>query len=152
MIVSRSDEFTVNLLRLFLLLLFLTSCSDRKAPPPQPCANKVHAKEVSPDGSMEAVVFYRDCPDQGTQSTQVSILHRNQTLPDTNGNIFAIDSVIPIRVAWLTSKQLAIYSFNDLSKASKKEKLGSIAIEFNEAMETDLISPIDSSPAPATSP
>ena len=119
-------------------LFLLTGCSSKR---PEPCANHVRSEVTSPDGRQRAIVFQRICPADGSVSTEISILGATDALPDGNGNVYATDRDIAVRVAWLTANRLAIYSFADLSKGTRLEQAGNVAIEYSQAMETDLLPP-----------
>jgi hypothetical protein len=118
--------------------LLLPACSSKR---PEPCANHVRSQVTSPDGRQRAIVFQRICPADGSVRTEVSILGAAEALPDGNGNVYATDREIAVRVAWLTENRLAIYSFADLSKGTRLEQAGNVAIEYSQAMETDLLPP-----------
>jgi hypothetical protein len=127
----------------------LAACSQKR---PEPCANHVRSEATSPDGRQRAIVFQRICPADGSVSTDVSILGAAEALPDGNGNVYATDRDIAVRVAWLTENRLAVYSFADLSKGTRLDQAGNVAIEYSQAMETDLLPPQrESSPSPAPS-
>jgi hypothetical protein len=56
------------------------------------CANELIASVHSPDGTLTAVVFQRDCGATTGFSTQVSILSAAESLPNRAGNLFVADS------------------------------------------------------------
>lgn len=67
-----------------LCVVFAASCDS-------PCENATISEAVSPDGSLKAVVFERDCGATTGFSTQVSLLKASDSLPDSSGNLFDAD-------------------------------------------------------------
>jgi hypothetical protein len=120
-----------------------------RRPEPEPCTNRVKAEVVSPDGQFRAVVFNRYCPDSDRTSTNISVLSASEQLPDGNGNVFASDVEIAVRVGWRTDRKLTVYSFADLGQAKRVEQVGHLAIEYSQIMETDLLPPLETSPTPS---
>ena len=124
----------------------------------RPCENVIREEDPSPSGRFKAVVFERRCPDVGQRTTQISILKRDGSLADGNGNIFAGDEPILVKVGWQGNGKLIVYSLADLSKGTRLMKAGDIAIEYEQMMETYLLAPLDtpgavaSPSAPAVSP
>jgi hypothetical protein len=55
------------------------------------CENTPVQREVSPDGVLQAVLFARDCGATTGFSSQVSILGRDEALPNRAGNAFIAD-------------------------------------------------------------
>src|SRR5262252_890078 len=143
--------------RLFFLLLagvLLSSCHE-----PERCRNVTTSEALSPNGQLKALTFRRLCPEQHSITTHVSILRANEELPDGNGNVFAYDNEIAIRVAWLNDEKLAVYTYVDPAKATKIERAGKVTIEYSTVVETALIPPIPDAashgggkPADAASP
>jgi len=80
------------------------------------CGNEIHKEYLSPNGSLKAVVFQRDCGATTGYSSQISILDANEKLGNEAGNIFIIKddpkSVAPI-LEWKSDTQLHIqYELN----------------------------------------
>jgi hypothetical protein len=126
--------------RLFFLLLgctLLSSCHETER-----CRNVTTSEALSPSGHLKAVTFRRLCPEQHSITTHVSILPSNEALPDGNGNVFAYDDEIAIRVAWLNDERLAVYTYGDPARGTRIERAGKIAIEYSRIVETYLVSPI----------
>jgi hypothetical protein len=117
----------------------------------RPCVNIIREEDPSPSGRFKAVVFERRCPDMGQRTTQISILKGDGSLADGNGNIFAGDEPILVKVGWQGNGKLIVYSLADLSKATRLMKAGDIVIEYEQMMETYLLPPLNT-PGPADSP
>ena len=131
--------------------LQLTSCHER-----QPCRNVTTSEEISPNGQAKAVTFRRFCPEEHSITTHVSVIRTNEALPDGNGNVFADNSEIAIRVSWLSDSRLAVYTYADPAKATKIERAGNVSIEYFKIIETALVPPVPDSgsggiPVPAAS-
>jgi len=126
--------------RLFFLLMgytLLSSCHESER-----CRNVTTSEALSPNGQLKALTFRRLCPEQHSITTHVSILPSNEALPDGNGNVFAYNDEIAIRVAWLNDEKLAVYTYADSAKGKRIERAGKVAIEFSRIVETYLVSPI----------
>jgi hypothetical protein len=137
---------------IFALVALLAACSR----PPVPCTNQVSSEEVSPSGKFKAVVFHRSCQEWvgSTITTNVSILRANENPGDGNGNVLSYKGNIGVRAGWLTEQRLAIYSFADLSDATRLETLGGVTIEYAKMIDADIVRPAPSAPPapPAATP
>ena len=122
---------------LFLGCTLLSSCHEAGR-----CRNVMTSEALSPNGQLKALTFRRLCPEQHSITTHVSILPSSEALPDGNGNVFAYDDEIAIRVAWLNDEKLAVYTYADPAKGTRIERAGKVAIEFSRIVETYLVSPI----------
>ncbi len=107
----------------------------------QPCRTLKTSEEISPDGRLKALTFRRLCPEEHSITTDVSILRADETLPDGNGNVFAYDNEIAIRVSWLSDSRLGVYTYADPAKAIKIERAGNVSIEYSRIVETVLVTP-----------
>jgi hypothetical protein len=56
------------------------------------CANELLAEAVSPDGTLKAVVFQRDCGATTGFSTQVSVFAVSAGIGNSAGNVFTSDT------------------------------------------------------------
>src|SRR5208337_350318 len=129
-------------------IILMGSCHE-----PERCRNVTTSEEISPDGQLKAVTFRRLCPQEHSITTHVSILGAKESLPDGNGNVFAYDNEIAVRVAWLNDNRLAVYTYADPAKATKIARVGKVTIEYSMAVETALIPPIpEASPSKSGTP
>jgi hypothetical protein len=99
------------------------------------------SEAISPNGRLKALTFRRFCPEQHSISTHVSIIRVNEELPDGNGNVFAYDNEIAIRVAWLNDEKLVVYTYADPAKGTRIEHAGRVAIEYSRIVEAYLVTP-----------
>src|SRR6516225_7997674 len=134
---ARAGSILRRLLLLLLCGILVSSCGQ-----PQKCRNVTTSEAISPNGQLKALTFRRLCPEEHSITTHVSILRANEDLPDGNGNVFAYDQEIAIRVAWLDDKKLAVYTYVDPAKATRIERAGKVTIEYSQIVETYLVSPI----------
>ena len=119
------------------LILGLSGCYK-----PEPCRNEISSTASSPNGKLKAVVFKRVCPYEQTVSSGISILGASDEIPDGIGNTFSYSENTPIRVAWIRDDRLAVYTYGNLSKAKKIDKVGNVTIEYSEIMDTELVPPL----------
>lgn len=121
------------------LLGLFAACSR----PSVPCTNVVSSEEISPGGKFKVVVFHRSCQEWvgSTVTTNVSILHSNESPGDGNGNVMSYKGDVGVRAGWLNDQRLAIYSFADLSDATRLESLGGVTIEYPHMVDADIVRP-----------
>jgi hypothetical protein len=129
------------------LFVLLSACSR----PAVPCTNAVSSEEVSPSGKFKAVVFHRSCQEWvgSTVTTNVSILKADESPGDGNGNVMSYKGDVGVRAGWLSDQRLAIYSFADLTDATRLNTLGGDTIEYPHMMDADILRPAP--PAPSAS-
>ena len=126
--------------RFFFLLsatILMNSCHE-----PERCRNVTTSEATSPNGQLKALTFRRFCPEEHSITTHVSILRSDEELPDGNGNVFAYDNEIAIRVAWLNDEKLVVYTYVDPAKGKRIERAGKVTIAYSRIVETYLVSPI----------
>ena len=138
-----------NRLAPWLLAGLLSACSR----PSVPCTNVVSSEEISPGGKFKAVVFHRSCQEWvgSTITTNVSILRINESPGDGNGNVMSYKGNVGVRAGWLNEQRLAIYSFADLSDATRLDTVGSVTIEYPHMVDTDIVRPASPPPSAAQS-
>jgi hypothetical protein len=132
---------------MFAIVALLAACSR----PSVPCTNQVSSEEVSPSGKFKAVVFHRSCQEWvgSTLTTNVSILRPNENPGDGNGNVLSYKGNVGVRAGWLSEQRLAIYSFADLSDATRLDTLGGVTIEYAKMIDADILRP---APSASTTP
>ncbi len=138
---------------IFALVALLAACSR----PSVPCTESGFlSEEVSPSGRLKAVVFSSILSGMGwiNFTTNVSILRANENPGDGNGNVLSYKGNIGVRAGWLTEQRLAIYSFADLSDATRLETLGGVTVEYAKMIDADIVRPAPSAPSapPAETP
>jgi len=82
-------------------------------------------------------------------TTNVSILKTGESPADGNGNVLSYKGNAGIRAGWLSDQRLAIYSFADLSDATKLGAIGGVTIEYPKMMDADIVRPAPSASASA---
>jgi len=102
------------------------------------CGNQIHKEYLSPDKSLKALVFQRDCGATTGFSTQISILDSNEKLENENGNIFVIkghpDDVAPV-LNWTSQNVLNIQHSLNGNEYTAKDNFGwfiSVKITYND--------------------
>ncbi len=75
------------------------------------CGNYIHKTITSPEATLKAVIFQRDCGATTGFSTQISILSATEKLSNDSGNIFSSDGhpddSAP-EVSWVSEDELSI--------------------------------------------
>lgn len=89
-----------------LVVLALTGC-------PDPCDNDLKSEATSPDGRWRAVAFNRSCGATTGDSTQVSLLPREDSLPKGSGNVAVFDSghqpiALDVVLRWQSPDELVV--------------------------------------------
>jgi hypothetical protein len=60
---------------------------------------------------------------------------------------------VGVRIDWLTDQQLAVYSFADLRKATRRESVAGITIQYPASIDADIVRPpAQQTPSPGASP
>ncbi len=102
------------------------------------CGNQIYKEYLSPNKSLKAVVFQRDCGATTSFSTQISILNSDEKLDNESGNIFIIkghpDEVAPI-LNWKNNDELNIQhslNGNEFTAENNFDWFNSIKITYNE--------------------
>ncbi len=72
------------------------------------CGNTLLSESQSPNGKWKAVVFERSCGATTGVSTQVSILRKNEDLPNEIGNICVVDVFPKVELRWVGNNELVI--------------------------------------------
>jgi len=133
---SRITEYGLLFTRVLWIGVVIAALAGCYKPPP--CHNVLDTEAVSPNGKFKAVAFRRVCTEDQPISTNVSIVPVDWSLPDGRGNIFAYETPIRIRVAWLTDRKLAVYTYIDPSKATHLDKSGDVEIQYSKLEDVEL--------------
>ena len=102
-------RFFFRICAMSMILMYVSSCGL--------CANRVIFQVVSPNRSIKAVVFERDCGATTGPNIQVSVIPADSLLPDDKGNVFIEDhnrplsTSQPIKISWKSDADLQI-TFN----------------------------------------
>jgi hypothetical protein len=116
------------------LFIFFSTFSDM-------CGNRISTMMESPKKEWNIVVFERDCGATTDFSTQISILRKNQELPNSAGNIFSADSghgsaqinekgVIYVEPLWINSRTISIKYDSEATAFYQENEFNGITIRF----------------------
>lgn len=105
------------------------------------CGNKILSTSTMPERGVKVVVFRRDCGATTGFSTQVSILSKNEMLPNEPGNLFAADTghgIAPkgegggpqVRVEVMANDGITIRHHRNARVAYRQHTLKDIAVEY----------------------
>ena len=105
------------------------------------CSNQVISKTKSPDGSLEAVVFQRDCGATTDFSTQVSIFRSWFPRGNSSGNVFVSDTnhgAAPagmgggpdVNVKWQSANELVISHHFKVRIYLAEPQWGSVKVKY----------------------
>ena len=72
------------------------------------CSNDTTSVAASPNGTLKAVLFRRDCGATTTTGTHVSILSASRALPNLAGNVLAQGGEPIVVVRWIDDQHLSI--------------------------------------------
>lgn len=91
------------------------------------CENKIYETYLSPDQSLKAVAFQRDCGGTDGATTQISILDANRNLENRAGNIFVIQGLpkdqVPT-ITWNSDQEVTIHYQTDGSEIKAETHWG----------------------------
>ena len=117
-------------------LCFVSSaCTNRD------CRNEVLKDLASPGGKMRAVIFQRDCGGTTGFSTQVSVLAKDDELPDEGGNVFVADTNrgedpsgqgggSVVEASWVSENGLLIKHDSRARTFQHEQSLGNVTILY----------------------
>jgi hypothetical protein len=76
------------------------------------CSNQIHKAYLSPNRSLKAVVFQRECGPSNGATIQVSVVDASKDLENKAGNILVIKGEAKNsapKIAWNNDQELVIY-------------------------------------------
>jgi len=91
------------------------------------CQNQVFKEYNSPDQSLKAVVFQRDCGATTGFSTQISILESDENLDNESGNIFIVKghpAEIAPEIVWNGNEDIVIHHHIDGKEFKAENQFG----------------------------
>ena len=97
------------------------------------CGNEINIELVSPDKKHKAMIYQRDCGATTGFSTQISIIKRNEKLPNKNGNVLTSaghPSDNNYKLKWLGAEKLLISNTHGNHIYFKENKIGIISISY----------------------
>ena len=80
------------------------------------CSNQIVKEYLSPNQSLKAVVFQRECGPSNGATTQIAIIETNQSLENKAGNIFVIKGEPKIAapaIEWNSDDEITIHHLLD---------------------------------------
>jgi hypothetical protein len=112
------------------LVTILSSCGIEPA-----CKNEVLGTSLSPNGSLVAVAFSRNCGATTSENLQVSILHQGE-VPEGKGNALIMDHTPPYSDAskpmWTSDGNLTLMIPRNARVFFRKEDVEEVEITFKE--------------------
>jgi hypothetical protein len=92
------------------------------------CGNEVFKEYYSPDKSMKAIIFQRDCGATTGFSTHISLFDVNKEFDDNEaGNIFLIrghPKTVAPEITWTSNKNIIIHHHIDGKEVRIENKFG----------------------------
>jgi hypothetical protein len=112
-----------------------------------PCSNRIVHILPSPEGSLKAIVFLRDCGATTDFNTHISVLRANNSEPKGSGNAFVADSDHGramagewggpnVSLAWEGVRRLAVTYARGSRVFAKHDEVLGVHIEYAEAEGT----------------
>ncbi|WP_088044278.1 hypothetical protein [Bacillus sp. EAC] len=92
------------------------------------CGNEIIQKVPSPSLEKDAYIFIRNCGATTAESYQLSILNKDDKLPNDSGNTFVSDN--KFKIDWLNERGLRV-NYDENSETYKKdESVNGIKIRY----------------------
>ncbi|WP_306298492.1 hypothetical protein, partial [Bacillus sp. EAC] len=92
------------------------------------CGNEIIQKVPSPSHEKDAYIFIRNCGATTAESYQLSILNKDDKLPNVSGNTFVSDN--KFKIDWLNERGLRV-NYDENSETYKKdESVNGIKIKY----------------------
>jgi len=102
------------------------------------CSNKIYREYPSPDRSLKAVVFQRECGPSSGATTQVSVIDAAKTLENRAGNILVLkgeaENTVPA-ITWKSEQELIIYHSidgNEFKAETRYDRESPIRIDYQK--------------------
>lgn len=94
------------------------------------CGNDIVQKVPSPNGEKVAYIFTRDCGATTSLSPQLSIINKNENLPNKSGNTFRSDKEFSI--GWLSNIKLQVIYEKNSETYEMDKGVNGIEIDYVE--------------------
>jgi len=104
---NRKLEYTAIVILVVLVVAFVFLMKNSS----NICSNGIHKEIYSPDRSLKAVIFTRNCGATTNYSTQVSIIEKEETLKNESGNVYIVDGQAlksSPKISWVDKSHLNI--------------------------------------------
>lgn len=99
------------------------------------CENKIYETYLSPDQSLKAVTFQRDCGGTDGATTQISILDASQSLENRAGNVFVVAGAPKHQapdITWNSDQEVTVHYQTDGSEIKAETHWGAeIPLKIN---------------------
>ncbi|PGY07107.1 hypothetical protein COE25_25200 [Bacillus sp. AFS031507] len=92
------------------------------------CGNDIVQKVPSPNGEKVAYIFTRDCGATTSSSPQLSILNKDENLPNKSGNTFRSNKEFSI--GWLSKMKLRVIYDKNSETYEMDESVNGIEIDY----------------------
>ncbi|MDM5271736.1 hypothetical protein PGH07_06075 [Sulfurovum sp. zt1-1] len=90
------------------------------------CGNKIYKEYLSPNNSLKAVIFQRECGPSNGATTQISVIETNQSLENKAGNIFVIKgepNITAPAIEWNSDEEITIHHMPDGTEVKAKTQM-----------------------------
>lgn len=116
-----------------LLLLFIILWSNLNNMISEMCENTVMKQIASPDKSLNAVVYQRDCGSGSGISTNVSVLPSSNPFPERKGNLFIVEgreATGMMHVKWTGLQKLTIVYKGQSKVLKTNNQMQDVTVEY----------------------
>jgi hypothetical protein len=93
------------------------------------CGNDNVRATASPDGTLTALVFRRDCGATTGFSTHISIVRSGTALSNDPGNVLTVAGEPPVTVTWQGPTRLVVANVGD-KVFRRADRVGGISIDY----------------------
>jgi hypothetical protein len=98
------------------------------------CENIGKQTLESPSGEYKAIIFSRNCGNDTSVNTHVSIVRVEDALPDENGNTFmAKHKAVPLNLRWTDEYQLQIAGVSVDSPDKQNTKAAGVQVTYSKS-------------------
>jgi hypothetical protein len=113
-----------------LLILLLTACGV--------CRNEPVHTVRSPDGHLDAVVYYRHCGGPAAYSTHVSVVPANVALAAEPGNVLSVGGRHGFRVEWIEGGKLVVHGEARVVPERLLDTIGDVRVIYDTSATSAL--------------
>jgi hypothetical protein len=98
------------------------------------CKNYGRQTLDSPNGLYKAVIFSRNCGNDTSVNTNISILRNNEALPDQEGNTFVVNhKAVPIKLNWTDNAELEVSGVSVDVPDRQNSQVSGVEISFRKS-------------------
>ncbi len=94
------------------------------------CGNNEVQRVTSPSQEWTAIAFTRDCGATTGNSSQVSIVQRNNTLPNESGNVLILEAPVLLKLSWTPAGDLVVEGSRGVKRFKEETNVSGVRVLY----------------------